>query len=188
MEGAGQSKLIARRDALLQMAVWQDSLLQSYRSINVTLQSVLLIVLGVLLDFPREGSSDIFIGVSLVVAALVFLTALFSNDSIQKVINARGRDVSYVHREICLAERLLEKEDRIFTSFKIDQSVNESDDVDEKRQIFLSDCQASPAEIRTLIDGRLGFARRVIDRHLFLGMQIAALVLYSIKAILVGCS
>lgn len=188
MEEVSRSKLIARRDALLQMAVWQDSLLQSYRSINITFQSVLLIVLGVLLDFPREGSSEVLVGVSLVIAAFVFLTALLSNDSIQKVINARGNDVSYVHRKICLVERFLEKDDRIFTSFKIDQGANERDGGEEKRETFLSDRQASAEEIRTLIDGRRGFARRVIDRHLFRGMHIAGLVLYCIKAILVGYS
>lgn len=187
MEEGDRPKLIARRDALLQMAVWQDSLLQSYRSINVTLQSVLLIVLGVLLDFPGKDSSDLLVFVSLCIAALVFLLALFSNDNLQKVINARGRDVSYVHREICLSERYLPREDRLFTRFKIEQSAN-ANLINEQKARFLSDNHASEADIETLIDGRLGFARRVIDRNLFNGMQVAAFILFGIKAILVGFS
>lgn len=184
MEEGDRPKLIARRDTLLQMAVWQDNLLQSYRSINITFQSVLLIALGVLLDFPGKDSGDISMLVSLCIAALVFLLVLFSNDSFQKVINARGRDVSYVHREICLTERHLEKEDRVFTKFKIEQSAT----TEEKIERFLSDAHASCADIEGLIDGRLGFARRVIDRNLFGGMQFAAAILFAIKAILVWLS
>ncbi|MDZ4238169.1 MAG: hypothetical protein U1A81_08435 [Hydrogenophaga sp.] len=168
------------------MAVWQEGLLQSYRSINVTFQSLLLIALGVLLEFPRDSGDHLALFTSLAIAAVVFLVALFSNDNLQKVIKARGRDVTHVHQEICSVERGLPPEDRVFTSFKVEQGGHRKSGIVDMRAKFLSEQLASREDIEELISGRLGFARRVIDQNLFLGMQIAAVVLFGTKLALVS--
>ncbi|MFA6472437.1 MAG: hypothetical protein WCU00_10390, partial [Candidatus Latescibacterota bacterium] len=100
-----------------------ESILQTYRQIDLTIQSVFLI-LGTFL-LPRILESDTLY-VALFFEFLLVSLSLFSFSVMrrfQKVIIARGEDVNWWHRLIVQAEQSLPPEDRSFTKFKIHQNV-----------------------------------------------------------------
>ncbi|AWZ02772.1 MAG: hypothetical protein NXH87_14640 [Rhodobiaceae bacterium] len=180
-------ELQARRDALLQMCIWQDHLLQSYRSINLMLQSFLLIVLAALVAIPSVldfDQSAIFHLLTVVAAFPVTGVIWFTNSKIQEIILARGGDVSYVHKRVVRVENTLPVADRVFTEFKIVQGGHGDFTREEAEKLFLSDQSVTVEDVEKLITGRLGFARRVIDRNLFDGIRIAAVLLLVTKILI----
>ena len=169
------------RDFLLQSAVWQDSLLQSYRSLHITLQSILLAIgIGLLIasmsasSFPKPTIETVTATVLLgVVGALQW----FTTTRMRRIIQARGDDVNYWHRAIILAEQELPPHQRHFTNFKIHQQARRKN-VDHLRDLFLGETRISEDKADILIEKGIGHTRRVVDQQLFLGISLIWVALF----------
>jgi len=158
---------------LLAGAAWQDSLLQSYRLLALSTQSIMLAVGALLLG--AEYQSQDAVDVSLLFGSLVVVAAIssFAIARMRQVVVARGRDVNYWHVKLLEAERELVSQDRIFTRFKIEQKQQRQDLVDE----FLGTITEETPDWRKLIEKSMGHTRRAIDQHLFAAMEFAWLTL-----------
>ncbi|WOF72403.1 hypothetical protein QMT40_000016 [Parvibaculaceae bacterium PLY_AMNH_Bact1] len=176
--------LQARRDALLQMSIWQDDLLQSYRSINLVLQAFLLAVLAALVAFPSavaSGENAISHFLTAVGACAVTGVIFYTNKNMRQIILGRGEDVSHLHKRVVLVENMLPVPDRVFTEFKVAQGGHGDFTLEEAKERFLTNQSVTNEDVKKLITGRLGFARRVIDRNLFIGICVAASLLICAK-------
>lgn len=151
---------------LLSGAAWQDSLLQSYRSLHLTFQSILLAI-GIGLTIAVLSFDQLLPGLA---CAAIFLAVWglqsFITSCFKGLVSARGRDVNFWHRAVILAENGLPAESRYFTRFKIYQVLHRQDAAHLQEQ-FLSDHRISPDETDLLIEKGLGHTRRVVDQQLF---------------------
>ncbi|MHB9031267.1 MAG: hypothetical protein ACYC9O_21065, partial [Candidatus Latescibacterota bacterium] len=147
-----------------------EALLQTYRQINLNIQSVFLI-LGTFL-MTRILETDAMRTAVFFEVILVSLT-IFSNIVIwrfKQVIVARGRDVNWWQREIIKAEHGLPPEERRFTHFKIHQSQHSLSD--EKTSRFLeSENHVTWNEIQELLNAELDQIRKVINTYILRGIQ-----------------
>ena len=153
-------------DRLLDASSWQDSLLQSYRSLHLTIQSILLATSAGL--FIAIVTIEDFYGslASFFVIILMFVFQHFITKKFKEIILYRGEDVNFWHREIIIAEQDLPTSLRYFTKFKIYQKLQRenSDFLQEK---FLSTKKINKDDIELLIEKGLGHTRQAIDRELF---------------------
>jgi hypothetical protein len=158
-----------------------ESLLQTYRQINLTTQSVFL-VLGTFLLSRIIETPDIpvalFIELLLVSLTVFSLIAMWK---FQKVIIARGEDVNWWHTQIVLAEQSLPPEERIFTRFKIFQSKDRL--TPEQIGRFLNpEDRAAGEEIQMLLGADLDHVRKVINRYILRGMRLMWIIVVAISA------
>jgi len=170
-----QFDLGSRRDFLLACATWQDSLLQSYRSLSLTVSSILIAVgVGSVVAAIEQSSISYSYGFSFFVLLLATFSLVFS-ERFQDVILSRGRDVDYWHREIIKLEGYLEEEQRAFTQFKLAQkglrSRNHTASPPENTGTL------SDEQITSVIGSGLGHTRRFIDRSLVLGIRLLWIVI-----------
>jgi len=151
---------------LLAAAAWQDSLLQSYRSLHITIQSILLAM-----------SAGLFVAVISLTGLLSSITAFlvlivmwifqsFTTQRFKNIITARGEDVNFWHREIILAEQQIEIQQRYFTKFKVYQKLHRQD-AEYLQDMFLSSKKAGTKDVEILIEKGLGHTRYAIDEQLF---------------------
>ena len=137
---------------LIAHASIQDNLLQSYRQIFLTLQSLILII-GVIIYESVIGSQSseqnpmyifpIFI-VILIFAFLV--TWIF-----RQITRSRGECVTFWHRKILMAEQLLQDiETKYFTEFKLEQNPSLKKDIDIKNYYPAFDRVIHTASIKEL--------------------------------------
>jgi hypothetical protein len=170
---------------LLNAAAWQDSLLQSYRSLHLTFQSILLAIgIGLtvaVLSFDQPVPLFASAGIFLAVWALQW----FSTRRFRGIVTARGQDVNFWHRAIILAENAVPAEQRYFTRFKVYQKLHRQDAAYLQEQ-FLSEHKISPEETDVLVEKGLGHTRKVVDRQLFAFISaIWALLLLAVLALVV---
>lgn len=94
----------ADRNYLLQAAAWQETLLQAYRSLHVTIQSILLAVgIGLTvasLTVEKYPSNSVAIILVAVILTCVFSLHLFSTMKFSEVVSARGNDINWWHKQI----------------------------------------------------------------------------------------
>lgn len=161
------------RNYLIQAAAWQETLLQAYRSLHVTIQSILLAV-GVGLtvasltigNYPKVSPSVVVCTVLLTTIACLHM---FSSRAFSGVVHARGEDINWWHCEIIRKEHNLPPEIRYFTKFKIHQQARRKD-VTHLEKIYLTpttETTLTDDQILELIGKGLGHTRRVIDQQLF---------------------
>ena len=165
------SKQLIDYNYLLTHAQLNDSLLQSYRQVHLTMQSI-FVAIGAGL-FIAVVAFDVLIQVVLATFTLIVLASisLFILDKVQKIIIARGEDVNFWHRRLILAEQDLPSEKRHFTEFKIDQQLRRFD-VNYLKDIFLTDKRIKDDEVYRLVERGLGHTRKVLDKWLFRGVRI----------------
>lgn len=167
------------RGFLIDAIAWQETLLQSYRSLHVTIQSILLAVgVGVAIAALTVAPWPDLSAVSLVCAVLLScLAALqqFSASAFSGVVTARGQDINWWHEQLILAESGLAPDARLFTKFKIHQQCRRRN-AQHLEDLFL---QARPIAIdpSVLIGKGLGHTRRVIDRQLFRSISLIWILL-----------
>jgi hypothetical protein len=177
---------------LIEAAAWQDSLLQSYRSLHLTFQSILLAIgiglisflLSIDKGFPPL-SPETFVIVVLIYA--VWGLEIYSSRKMQKIIYYRGEDVNYWHRTIILAEQALKPGLRFFTKFKIDQQARRKN-VEHLNELFLSSAttkKINEQETNLLIEKGLGHTRRVVDKNLFLLISLIWVLLGVVNTVVV---
>ena len=153
----------------------QDNLLQSYRNIHLTLQSILLAI-GVglcvaLMSFknPEQRIWLFFMMIGFGILATLFLSRL------RRIVVARGKDVNFWHLRILVTERELEPRQRAFTLFKIKQKLHRMDAVYLER--FVGAQKVSPEDLEKLLDKGLTHTRKVLDLWLFYGIAAAWMLL-----------
>lgn len=153
---------------LLEAAAWQDALLQSYRSLHVTIQSILLALAAGLFVaiFSLQTLYSAIVAYVVLVGMWVF--QIYTSRTFRAIIHARGEDVNFWHREIILQEQYLDPRQRHFTRFKIHQKLHRGD-AEYLRDLFLSDSDAeiTPTDADKLIEKGLGHTRRAVDQQLF---------------------
>lgn len=147
---------------LLAAAAWQDSLLQSYRTLLWSSQAPLL-ALGTALfvaDLLMDSAVRVYVVSGLVLA--IAIGGAYVNWRLQSVIRSRGDDVDFWHEEILLREASLPPRDRLFTWFKLRQQNKEQGRApNDPRRDELLEGLAIPA----LTGAGLGYTRKVIDRQ-----------------------
>ena len=155
---------------LLQGATMNDSLLQSYRNIHLTMQSIFLAI-GTGLFVAVLAFNELAQSIS-AIAVLVVLTviAFWAITEIRKIIKKRGEDVNFWHREVITVECSMSPCRRKFTKFKIEQSPKERRGNLEKR--FLTDRVIKEDDIYDLVEEGLGHTRKVLDVWLFDGIEV----------------
>ena len=158
------------RDFLIQGAALQDSLLQSYRSLHVTIQSILLavgvglVVIPLTLDrYPPRSLSSVIAAVILIA---IWLLHLYSNCKLKEIVLQRGEDVNYWHGKIIIIEQQLPAPSRHFTAFKVHQQARRKD-LAYLERTYLSQNALSNDDVLALIGKVLGHTRRVIDQQIF---------------------
>ena len=167
-------------DYLLAGAQLTDSLLQSYRQIHLTVQSI-FVAIGVGL-FIAVLVFDKLIQVALATVTLVVLSAvsLYILYTMRKIIVARGEDVNFWHRKLILAEQDLQPEKRYFTEFKVYQKLHRAD-ANYLKEMFLTDKRIHPDEAHRLVERGLGHTRKVLDKWLFVGIYAIWFILLVIS-------
>jgi hypothetical protein len=163
-----------RLEFLLAAAVWQDSLLQGYRSISITSQSVLLAVGAVLLG--ASLNTDDAVSVGLLGAQLVTVAgvALYALRTMTNVIRARGEDVNWWHRRIIDLEGAFPIEESPFTQFKIHQQ--------QHRRVLPMQHRGRPSS-QDLIGSGMGHTRIAVDKYLVWALKTAWVALVAIEII-----
>jgi hypothetical protein len=147
-----------------------ESILQTYRQIDLTIQSVFLVMGTFLLSRILESN----LGVALFFEFLLISLSVFSFIimwRLHKVILARGEDVTWWHRLIVKAEQALPPEDRAFTKFKIHQ--NEKLFSVQYLDRFLNPTDnISKDDIDILLGADLEQIRKVINTYIITGMRL----------------
>ena len=163
------------REFLLQGAMLQDHLLQAYRSIHVTLQSILLAVgIGVWVvsisssTFPKPSLQG---GLATILLAALWILQCYINRKMRGLVLARGDDVSHWHRKLILAEQQLPAAERHFTAFKIYQQARRQN-VEHLQKLMLGTTPIAESDVDLLIDKGLGHTRHVIDKQLSFGAAL----------------
>lgn len=151
---------------LISSAAWQDSLLQSYRSLHITIQSIMLATSAGLFITVISMSSLVNAAASASVLIIIWIFQLFATKKFKGIITSRGEDVNFWHREIILAEQKLDIENRHFTKFKIYQKLHRNDS-DYLRELFLSTEEITVDDVEKLITKGLGHTRNAVDEQLF---------------------
>lgn len=173
---------------LLAAASWQDDLLQAYRSLHLTFQSIALAIGVGLIVALVSFDFGVQLFVSLALFWGILILQFFATRRFRNIIAARGRDVNFWHSQIILAEQGLESDRRYLTRFKVYQKLQRQDS-SYLQDLFLSDQKISQADVDLLIGKGLGHTRKVIDEQLFNGilliwalMAIASIILVVYKA------
>lgn len=145
-------------------------MLQSYRSLHLTFQSIALAIgIGLFVvitsfDFGRQFKICLLLFLS------VWILQLFATLKFKKIVSDRGNDVNFWHCQIILAEQELQSDRRYFTMFKIYQKLSR-DDSSHLREFFLSNRKISQEDAEILIEKGLGHTRKVINEQLFYGIS-----------------
>ena len=155
-----------KRSALWQGAAYQDKLLQSYRSINVTLQSALLI-LGAGFTIGTIAFSSSVQG-WLIYSLLIAVSGLgvYLLITLNKLITSRSSDVNYFHSQIIEQEADLPPGEQVFTAFIVYQKSGQRDAKAE--QLSLADAFSRGR----LIEKGKGHTRKILERNLFWGLLL----------------
>lgn len=161
------------RNYLLAAAAWQETLLQAYRSLHVTVQSVLLAVgvgLAVAsLTISVYPSSSPSVLICAFILTCVVGLHLFSVRKFSDVIKARGEDINWWHKQIIRKEHNCDPNVRYFTKFKIHQQARRNDVSHLEKTFGKSDESLSEEQIEELIAKGLGHTRIVIDQCCLFG-------------------
>mgnify|MGYP006307282365 CR=1 FL=1 len=151
---------------LLEASSWQDSLLQSYRSLHLTIQSILLATSAGLFIALVTIENFYSALATFLVMIFMFYFQHFITKSFKRIIIMRGEDVNFWHREILLAEQELTNSQRYFTKFKIYQKL-QREDSDFLQDKYLSTKKITSDDVELLIEKGLGHTRYAIDNELF---------------------
>ena len=183
-----QATPVEQRQFLLTAAAWQDTLLQSYRSLHVTMQGSLVTAWVIVLAVQLTGAvqyasietplsshylSDIFFN-GIFTALLVFLfwfqrkTAL----KLKGVVKSRTGDIDYWHRIIIMSENEFEPSQRAFTSFKTWQHAHHGD-IEPLMPKFMPQEGIGEELAAELIGKGFGHTRQVLDIRLLEHLQYA---------------
>ena len=157
-------------------AQWQDSLLQSYRMIHVTIQGFLITagaaVLAVQLTSAIQKNDAhpiqvaVFSAVFTLLLGVLFLLQNRTATELRGVVDSRAEDVNHWHRLVILSENGFAPQQRPFTAFKRWQQLQRVN-LEEIERELVAMPEASIEYATKLIGRGLGHTRKVIDHNLF---------------------
>ncbi len=161
---------------LLAGAQWQDSLLQSYRMLHITIQGFLFTsgsaVLAVQLTSAIQRSDAHLVQVacfstmfSILIGALYWIQRRTAIE-LRRVVDNRAEDVNHWHRLVILSENGFQPQQRPFTVFKRWQQLQRAD-LEEVVREYSATFVATPEYAKKLVEKGLGHTREVLDRNLF---------------------
>lgn len=167
---------IEQRDFLLAAATWQETLLQSYRSLHVTIQGFLIAagaaVLAVQLTSAMpEQTEKLLVNAILHIVFTFLLTLLFwlqrkTAKEFEGVVKSRATDIDHWHIKTMLSENAFEPEQRAFTYFKMWQQSHRAD-VEHLLIRSMPEEGLSESAASELVGKGHRHTRRVVDVNLF---------------------
>ena len=102
-------------DYILNAAIMQDSLLQSYRTLSLTLQSIFIAIASGL-AIAVLSFSDLFQAISsLLMLTSLSILSIYLLVKVRKIILARGNDINFWHKKLIIQEQSLPLDQRYFT-------------------------------------------------------------------------
>ena len=168
--------VVEQRAFLLAASAWQETLLQSYRSLHVTIQGFLIAagsaVLAVQLtgavqeQSARPFAAAVFNAVFTALLGLLFWLQWKTAAEFQGVVESRAADINHWHKVTMLSENEFEPSQRAFTYFKMWQHAHRAD-VAHVLPRYLAEEGISEAAVDELVGKGLGHTRRVLDINLF---------------------
>lgn len=181
-----------QRDFLLSCAQWQDSLLQSYRSLHVTIQGFLIAAGAAVLAVQLTGAvqeqnaqhltNTVFNALFTGLMGFLFWLQRRTAKEMKGTVDSRALDINHWHKLVMLAENDLEPDQRAFTYFKMWQHAKRAS-VEHILPEFLPPEGLSAEKAELLVGKGLGHTRRVLDVNLFERLQ---LLWYSMIVVSVG--
>ena len=166
---------------LLAGAQLEDSLLQSYRQLSMTLQSIFLLIGTLLITviIPIPAGLELY---SLeILFIIIFCLSMYSSRKFYLVIKHRANDVNFWHKKVMLAETEPDSKMTVFTEFKIWQKYKRANN-----DYLLNDGTVDKKDVRENVDFLIGkgegHTRRVVDRYITFGIIIAWWMLFIIAA------
>lgn len=170
------ASVVEQRAFLLAASAWQETLLQSYRSLHVTIQGFLIAASSAILAVQLTGAvqeqsarplaAALFNVVFTVLLGLLLWLQGKTATELQGVVESRAADINHWHKVTMLSENDLEPSQRAFTYFKLWQHANRADVIHVLPQ-YLAEEGISEAAVEELIGKGLGHTRRVLDVNLF---------------------
>ena len=168
------------RAFLLAASAWQETLLQSYRSLHVTIQGFLIAASAAVLAVQLTGAvqeqstrpltSALFNVAFTALLAFLFWLQRKTTVELRGVVESRAADINHWHKATMLAENELESSQRAFTYFKMWQHAHRAD-VKHLLPRYLPEEGISEAAVDELIGKGLGHTRRVLDVNLFVRLH-----------------
>lgn len=179
-----KATLPEQRDFILSAITWQESLLQSYRTVHATIQGLLLTA-GVTVLTVQITSASLIATVDLKNVAIVYISSLLLSSIISflfwiqfkasrelgKVIRERAKDVDFWHKELVILEKEFPSEQRTLSSFKRMQQLRRAN----MGHIFgekYKNKAIGVTEIDEIINKGLDHTRNVLDNNLFKRLQL----------------
>jgi len=100
----------------IQMAQYQDSLLQSYQQIFIAMESVFIALAIAIMSFRQlVGENLLPVLINLAITGLMVICLWY------RIVNDRAKWVDWWHRKLLEWEERIPEEYRLFTKFKQDQ-------------------------------------------------------------------
>ncbi len=149
----------------------QDNLLQTYRTLSISLQSLLLAI-GIFLTVTLLDSNNIeIIRFYLIPIYLIFIVAVYISQKFMDVIGHRGKDVSFWHKQIIALAQEVGQSRRYFTKFKVSQKNCRNLNDYLTQLIEPREEPLNKDEIHDLIGRGMGHTRKVLDRWIPFGIR-----------------
>ncbi|GLX85323.1 hypothetical protein tloyanaT_15750 [Thalassotalea loyana] len=172
---------------IMNAVAWQDTLLQSYRSLHITIQSILLAISVALavtaLSLNEFPSFTLVSGICVVIHLTILVLQRYSTSKFSGVVTARGNDINWWHKELLKVEHNSPPDERFFTKFKVHQQARRHNFLHLEQLFLQSSGDLTENDIDTLIGKGIGHTRRVIDQQLFKWVSWICLVLFTVTCI-----
>jgi len=172
---------INRLTFLWRGAQYQDSLLQAYRSIHFTMQSVLLatgaaLSAGTILARDRQKAWAVY-----VLLVIVTVLAFRLLHIMRKLIMSRRDDVNYFHHHILETEKeIAVADERVLTQFKAYQKFHKSNNNPATK--FLVDPLSEPQR-QQLLEKDKEHTRQLLDANVSVYLLIVWALFHAIVAL-----
>jgi hypothetical protein len=145
----------------LDAVVWQDGLLQAYRSFHLVLQSIFSAVGVGLTTAVISFDNPLKARLTFLVLSIVGAVSLAMLFRLRRVIQARAEDVYYWQQELIRAE-FASNSERYFSRFKVAQILKDHSDL--KLDGLVSANNLTEEQIRQLVEHSHTNMREVLDR------------------------
>jgi hypothetical protein len=168
---------------MLAASAWQETLLQSYRTLHVSIQGFLIAASAAIFAVQLtgavqdQGSSPLAgavfnLAFTTLLACISWLQQRTASE-LQAVVASRAADINHWHKQTMLVENDLEPEQRAFTYFKMWQHAKRAD-VTHLLPKYLPDIGITEEAAEELVGKGLGHTRKVLDVNLFARLRLIA--------------
>lgn len=161
--------LKAERDRLLQLASHEDGMLQSYRSLVVTVQSILVAAGAALVSAAYEVKGDVYAWWLFAATLLILGSSKWGESAAQVWLSRKEWEVDYLHQRVLRCEAFLWEGERIYfellrakrRKFRPTRSRDEKDELTAENLLT----QEGVEKIISLQERRPGFNRAAMKAY-----------------------